>query len=1794
MRDAEANSGEQKDPAPGPRRAPAEHRALLATITAAAAASALSAAALAWLTKALGRRWSRGWRSPSGPAHAVGWRPFADPSDRPFPHLPPNSARPDTAPAGAASRAVDGPSCSPASTGSSDAGPGPLAGSGGIDSRATPGAGGGGGAGVASGTGTGAGAGAGLTHPYLPAIHALMAATSCAVPAQPPPLPPPPPPPGPPGPWPPPPPELTTPALVVASPPEPPAASRAAGGLGPGPGGVQTGAGVGPARAPAGPVEARSVTVLGTDVTWRCSVRFVSSPEELYALGRRLRGERQIGLDTEASPLASFHGRLCLLQLAAAGPCVEEGGPQAEGSEAKARAGAGVGELTQHGGSRGPASGPAWRCEAWLVDPLALGAHIGPALGPVLSDPAVIKVVHGGANDVAWLQRDFRVYPVGLWDTEKAAQLLGYESRSLAALLARHCGPGGAAAAAGKAAGQRADWRRRPLPPPLLQYAVSDVWYLPYLADVLRRELAAAGPSLPRPPLALPPPPPAGAAATADAFVEVPLVIMQAVTAGDGGGGDDADGGGGSSGGGGTVRPVPTPLGHAALRSHQLSLSLYRKPLSDAAATAATAAAAAGGGGGGSAASLSAGTATAAALGILRKHFSASNGAAAFAAADGAAAAAAATAAGTGEAAAAAADSVFALCRWRDAAARRLDVGPAAVLPDAAVAALAAARPPPRDAAALLRLAAAAVAEVNRALADEPYAVQYDSCPAVLREAAGSLVRLLAAAAAGRLPIWGHTGPGGAASAAAPGGGGGSGGGGAGKCARNDPAAAAERRRWLIEKFSAKGRVYENCRMLSRDGALLCFCDTRKIAWYLARGLAVQVCEEPPTIQLLFEHTTTDQQLGADDFYTQSKANRCVGCGEADHYLRYRVLPACYRRAAPPALKSHRSHDVVLLCIDCHERAQKAAERLKRQVAVDYGVPLLPPRTAAAAAATPAVATAAAAAAATPAAVTAAAAASGPDAADGGEGGALTGADLARGGSGGEGGGGDSEGSADVGEVGGGGEGEEEGLPGGVHPSAARRAALALQRNGKQMPAERVRQLESVIKAALGRDPAAEPPGLREGDLEAALLAGLGRRGRGRFLKSLQHKQQQQQGQQQGQGQGQPQDQSTPQPNCAGADAAETEPAEAPPQGAAAPAEGSAAGPAAATAAAGAGVGPAAPAFLDRWLDSGHQWHGERVVAAALRRGGEGELQELIRRFRAAFVEAVRPRFLPPAWGVDHAARRDFGPYSVYSGGRRGGKGGGGGGAGGEGPGEEGGEGQGPEAGDAVTMAAAGTFAFRGTFFHTPTYGQLEALRDKVVVVQDGRIARIADGEQEHAVAREFGLREVRRLQDGQYFVPGFIDTHVHAPQYKFTGTGTDVPLMDWLKKYTFPAECSFQDLDAASHRYALLVKRFLANGTTTAMYYGSLHLAPNTVLVDTIERLGQRAVVGKVNMDRHSPDDYVEACADGLRDAEEFVKYTLGKKCSRIHPCITPRFIPTCTPELMKGLAELAKKYGTHIQSHISECCGEVNCVREMHPEYKSDAAVFEEMGLLTGRTVMAHGTLLSDDDIKHLASRGTAVSHCPLSNFFLGDACFKVNHAISLGLKVGLGTDVAGGISPSMLTAQRMAVVNSRCLRAHKLAVSGGTTVTPEMETDVITFKEALWLATVGGAQALDMGERVGQFKEGMEFDALLVDTGLGGTAGPFDVFEGETDEERFEKFINLGDDRNLLEVYVQGACVKRGDAFPLDPTKPACELLSAPTPAEPETAFLDLAHEGSSPAEDSPRPEPEGEPSAKRARV
>lgn len=334
------------------------------------------------------------------------------------------------------------------------------------------------------------------------------------------------------------------------------------------------------------------------------------------------------------------------------------------------------------------------------------------------------------------------------------------------------------------------------------------------------------------------------------------------------------------------------------------------------------------------------------------------------------------------------------------------------------------------------------------------------------------------------------------------------------------------------------------------------------------------------------------------------------------------------------------------------------------------------------------------------------------------------------------------------------------------------------------------------------------------------------------------------------------------------------------------------------------------------------------------------------------------------------------------------------------------------------------------------------------------------------------------------------------------------------LNKYAFPSETQFADANWARHVYPKLVDRLLKNGTTAALYFGTLHLEANQILVDTCVDHGQRAFVGKVCMDQHAPDDYSETTEAALRDTEQLIHYVHAKGLpdDRLGAVVTPRFIPTCSPALLRGLGDLAHRYNVRVQSHISESVDEVEFVGQLYPGGETDADIFGEARLLE-RSVMAHGVHLSDQDVKTLTEHGASVSVCPLSNAYFAGGVFPIEKHHAAGLKTGLGTDVAGGYAPSMLTAIRHADLASR-YAGHPL----------------VDWVTALWTATVGGAQCLGIDHKVGTFEVGKDFDALLVD--VAAPSSPVDVFSQEEPLERWiEKFIHLGDDRNILRVWVAG---------------------------------------------------------------
>jgi len=388
-------------------------------------------------------------------------------------------------------------------------------------------------------------------------------------------------------------------------------------------------------------------------------------------------------------------------------------------------------------------------------------------------------------------------------------------------------------------------------------------------------------------------------------------------------------------------------------------------------------------------------------------------------------------------------------------------------------------------------------------------------------------------------------------------------------------------------------------------------------------------------------------------------------------------------------------------------------------------------------------------------------------------------------------------------------------------------------------------------------------------------------------------------------------------------------------------------------------------------------------------------------------------------------------------------------------------------------------------------------------------------------LASKFGFDKssVHALTKSQFLMPGLVDTHIHAPQYMNSGTGYDRQLLDWLDKYTYPTETRFKDAAVAKQVYPLVVKRTLRHGTTTACYFATIHLEATKELCQVISDVGQRALVGKVNMDQQCPDTYCEDTQQSLQDTRSFIKFVNAMKNPLVQPIITPRFAPTCSPQLLKGLGQLALDTGVNIQSHICEQKDEVEYTLGLFPDHEHCASIFDKNDLLTEKTVMAHCIHLEDSELELFKSKGVGISHCPNSNFCLRSGILDVRRLLGMGMKIGMGTDVSGGYSPSMFDAIRSAVHASKALGFNR---TGGY--------EALSHHEALYMATVGGAKVLALEDQIGNFEVGKQFDALLVDT-KAPTPPVFDIFDQDELDDVIMKFLYLGDDRNILKRFVAG---------------------------------------------------------------
>ncbi|KAG7092692.1 hypothetical protein E1B28_009023 [Marasmius oreades] len=351
--------------------------------------------------------------------------------------------------------------------------------------------------------------------------------------------------------------------------------------------------------------------------------------------------------------------------------------------------------------------------------------------------------------------------------------------------------------------------------------------------------------------------------------------------------------------------------------------------------------------------------------------------------------------------------------------------------------------------------------------------------------------------------------------------------------------------------------------------------------------------------------------------------------------------------------------------------------------------------------------------------------------------------------------------------------------------------------------------------------------------------------------------------------------------------------------------------------------------------------------------------------------------------------------------------------------------------------------------------------------------------------------------------------------------------------------EAKFADNSFAESAYPGVVRRTINTGTTTCCYYGSLHLGSTKVLADVVHSLGQRAFVGKCNMDRNSPSYYKEESPEtSLRDTKSLIAYinTLDAGPAGIplvRPIITPRFAISCSNPLLAELGKLASSDPSlHIQTHISENKSEVTFTKSLFPECNSYAAVYDSFKLLRRNTILAHAVHLEDGEIDLIKERDAGISHCPTSNFHLNSGVAPVGKYLDKGIKVGLGTDVSGGYSPSMLNAIRNASIASKiCVMQADDSKSSG-----QYKDKQLSVASLLYLATLGGARVCDLEDRVGSFAPGKCFDALIVDvrnvTGnpclWGVDVGPEMTTSLDT---MLERFIFCGDDRNISSVYVQG---------------------------------------------------------------
>ena len=418
-----------------------------------------------------------------------------------------------------------------------------------------------------------------------------------------------------------------------------------------------------------------------------------------------------------------------------------------------------------------------------------------------------------------------------------------------------------------------------------------------------------------------------------------------------------------------------------------------------------------------------------------------------------------------------------------------------------------------------------------------------------------------------------------------------------------------------------------------------------------------------------------------------------------------------------------------------------------------------------------------------------------------------------------------------------------------------------------------------------------------------------------------------------------------------------------------------------------------------------------------------------------------------------------------------------------------------------------GNYVIRGNLCYSHDRDTVTIRPNAYLVCEDGVCAGIFDTLPERYAAlplTDFGDRLV---------LPGLIDLHVHAPQFAFRGLGMDMELLDWLNTYTFPEESKYAQLDYADRAYSQFVSHLRRSATTRAVCFATIHTPATELLMEKMEDSGLISYIGKVNMDRNSPDYLREDSAEASLEATEQWICATKSRFARTKPILTPRFIPSCSDALLNGLRALAKKYHLPVQSHLSENFGEIEWVKELCPDAKFYGDAYDRFGLFGGDhpCIMAHCVHSSDEELELMKKNGVFIAHSPLSNTNLASGVAPVSKYLEYGLNVALASDVAGGDTENMFQVMAGAIRASK-LRWRLL----------DQEVKPLTVDQAFYLATLGGGSFFG---KVGSFEDGYAFDAVVLDDSA------LDHPQELTLRARLERCIYLADERHIAAKFVAG---------------------------------------------------------------